>query len=316
MKRLRKTLLLIIAVSLLVCFAGCGKTDSEKVTKLSFQAASGYDYLKTLDGTTVTINGYMATSSPVDGSFIFLMNLPYQSCPFCIPNTSQLSNTMEIYPKKGESFSFTNQAIKVVGKLEVAENEDEPFTDMYGYEFNFKIVDATYTIIKAEDLSAEMALWQKIAQTDVVGEIYQMYDYLNFVCRWNTYYTNPSMDENGEIIPGYVLGPEDAKALITTQGAQFHYGYEEGYFDQLVKKVESVDPEAFADLVTNIRGAEALAEKAVAELKSGNYTYERQYLEEFEREDNVYTLTKGEELSSQMQSLYNAFSNWLASWEM
>ena len=34
-------------------------------------------------------------------SFMFLMNLPYQSCPFCVPNTSQLSNTMEVYPKKG-----------------------------------------------------------------------------------------------------------------------------------------------------------------------------------------------------------------------
>ena len=80
-------------------FVACKKDDTvdpngENVTKLSFKAASGYDYLKTLDGTAVTISGYMATSSPVDGSFMFLMNLPYQSCPFCVPNTSQLSNTM------------------------------------------------------------------------------------------------------------------------------------------------------------------------------------------------------------------------------
>ena len=131
----KKNLIKFAAIFLLLAimtssFVACDKDDptipnGENVTKLSFKAASGYDYLKTLDGTLVTISGYMATSSPVDGSFMFLMNLPYQSCPFCVPNTSQLSNTMEIYPKKGESFSYTTQAIQVVGTLEVSESEDK-----------------------------------------------------------------------------------------------------------------------------------------------------------------------------------------------
>ena len=109
-------LILIVAI-LLVIIIGGKKDDTpapSDVIKLSFKDAAGYDYLKTLDGQTVTINGYMATSSPVDGSFMFLMNLPYQSCPFCVPNTSQLSNTMEIYPKKGEAFSYTSQAVNEV----------------------------------------------------------------------------------------------------------------------------------------------------------------------------------------------------------
>ena len=67
---------------------------------------------------------------------------------------------MEIYPKKGNSFDYTTQAIKVVGTLLVSESEDKPFTDMYGYEFNFKIVDATYSIINDSELSENMALWQ------------------------------------------------------------------------------------------------------------------------------------------------------------
>ena len=106
--KMKKNLIKFTAIILLLAFmtsffVGCKKDDSidpsgENITKLSFKAASGYDYLKTLNGTLVTISGYMATSSPVDGSFMFLMNLPYQSCPFCVPNTSQLSNTMEIYP--------------------------------------------------------------------------------------------------------------------------------------------------------------------------------------------------------------------------
>ena len=310
--------ILILAV-MSFAFISCDKDDTpnpDDAVKLSFKAASGYDYLKTLDGQTVTINGYMATSSPVDGSFMFLMNLPYQSCPFCVPNTSQLSNTMEIYPKKGESFTYTSQAIKVVGTLEVADNENEPFTDKYGYEFNYKIVDATYTIIKAEELSEDMALWQKIANSDVVNDIYKMYEYVNFLCAWNTYYVNNYTDENGATQPGYYLYPSDAERFIYTDGAQYNYGYKEGYFDSIVAKIEAVDKTAFADLVANIRKAEALANEALAELSNKNYTSEYKYVEMFGKEDYVYTLNRGDELAAKMQEVYTEFSNWLGSWEM
>ena len=313
---MKRILCLCIAAVLLFSLAGCKDKQTGEVTKLSFQAASGYDYLKTLDGTQVTINGYMATSSPVDGSFMFLMNLPYQSCPFCVPNTSELSNTMEVYSKEKEPFAFTNQAIKVVGTLVVAESEDKPFTDMYGYQFNFKIVDATYTIIKAEELSADMALWQKIAESDVVSDIYAMYDYVNFLCAWNTYSVKSSTDAEGNVIPGYYLYPTDALYYLTTDGAQFNYGYKTGYFDSIVKKIESVDPTAFSDLVANVRSAEALAKKALAELENENYTWEQKYLEEFQTEELVYTLNKGEELMAEMNTVYSAFANWLGSWEL
>ena len=314
-------ILSFILTVILVCttFVACNECDDpdpSEAVKLSFKAASGYDYLKTLDGQTVTINGYMATSSPVDGSFMFLMNLPYQSCPFCVPNTSQLSNTVEIYPKKGESFSYTSQAIRVIGKLEVAENENEPFTDKYGYEFNFKIVDATYTIIKAEELGEDIALWQKIANTDVVNDIYKMYDYVNFLCAWNTYYVNNYTDANGVMQPGYFLYASDAENFIYKDGAQYNYGYKEGYFDSIIAKIESVDKTAFADLVANIRKAEALANDALAELENKSYTVEYKYVEKFGKEDYVYTLNKGEELQARMNEVYSEFSTWLGSWEM
>ena len=313
-------LLLLLAVTA-VSFAACGDgapTDpnSESVTKLSFKAASGYEYLKTLDGKPVTISGYMATSSPVDGSFMFLMNLPYQSCPFCVPNTSQLSNTMEIYPKEGDAFAYTTQAIRVVGTLVVSESEDKPFTDKYGYEFCCKIVDATYTIIKAEELSADMALWQKIASTDVVNDIYKMYDYINFLCAWDTYYVNSYTNEKGETVTGYYLYASDTENYIYKDGAQYNYGYQEGYFDSIVAKIEAVDKTAFADLVANVRKEQVLAQKALGELENKNYTSEYKYVEMFGKEDYVFTLTNGEALKAEMQAVYTEFSHWLGSWEM
>lgn len=306
----------LICVCVLASFTACGNNGGDAV-KLSFKSASGYDYLKTLDGKQVTINGYIATSSPVDGSFIFLMNLPYQSCPFCVPNTSELSNTIEVYPAKGENFaSFTAQAIKVVGTLVVAENKDEPFTDEYGYTFNYKIVDATYTVIKAEDLSSNMALWQKIAEAGVVDDVYAMYDYLNFVCSWYKYRVNDGINADGERVPGFYISPEKIDIFLFADGAQFNYGYKDGYFDGIVKKIESVDKEAFSDLVKNVRSAEKLAEKALAELEAGNYTSKVEYDEDYGREMEKYILNRAEELSGEWQKLYYAFAGWIGSWEL
>ena len=317
---MKRMILLLLTAVMIFSLTACGgentSTKDGEITKLSFKAASGYDYLKTLDGKPVTISGYMATSSPVDGSFLFLMNLPYQSCPFCVPNTSQLSNTMEVYPKEGESFSYTAQAIKVEGTLAVSESEDKPFTDTYGYEFCCKIVDASYTIIKAEELSADMALWQKIAESDVVNEIYKMYDYVNFLCSWPTYYVNDFTDENGNQVKGYYLYAADAENFVYQEGAQYNYGYQEGYFDAIIAKIEAVDPTAFADLIANIRKAEALAREALAELENGNYTSEYQYVEMFGQEDYIYTLNRGDELAARMNEIYTEFANWLGSWEM
>ena len=312
-----KAIAFAVALCLLAtALTGCGSSAGQEATKLSFKSAASYDYLKELNGRQVSINGYLATSSPADGSFIFLMNLPYQSCPFCKPNTAQLSNTMEVYPKSGKKFDYTTQAVKVVGTLQVAENENKPFTDLYGYEFNFKIVDAEFTIIKDSELTAEIALWQKIADSGVINEIYAMYDYLNFVTCWPTYFVNGFVDENGNAVPGYYLYASDALHYLQTDGAQWNYGYRQGYFDSIVQAIEKLDAKAFSSLADNVRKAQALAEKAVRELTDGNYTYEYKYVERFGQEDYIFTLNIGEELARENDALYYEFADWLGTWEM
>ncbi|MBQ9805625.1 MAG: hypothetical protein IJW49_03860 [Clostridia bacterium] len=223
---------------------------------------------------------------------------------------------MEVFPKNGEKFDYTAQAIKVVGKLEVAPDPNQPFTDEYGYQFNFKIVDASYTVISAEDLSEDLALWQKLAESDVINDIYKMYDYVNFLCAWDTYFVNSYENEKGETVPGYYLHAEDAKYYLYTDGAQWNYGYKEGYFEGLRNKIRAVDPNAFADLIANIDRAEALAKRSLGELEAGNYTKEYQYIEKFGTSDYVFTLTAREELAAEMKAVYTEFSDWLGSWEM
>lgn len=320
---MKKYIALILCFLLLLSITACGEAGKDGV-KLSFKAASSYEDLKELDGKLVSINGYMATSSPVDGGYLFLMNLPYQSCPFCVPNTSQLSNTMAVYAKEGASFDYTGQAIKVTGKLVVAENEHQPFTDKYGYEFNFKIVDAGYTVLTDEELTADMAAWQKIADSGLMDEMYRMYDYLNFVCKWNTYYVNSYINSSGEVEKGYYLWPSDVEHYLKADGSetyggyvgQFHYGYQDGYFEDLIQKIEALGMEETSVLVQNVLDAQALAQKALKELEDGNYTAELTYIEMFDNTDYVYTLDKGEELSEDWDRVYSVFEQWLAALEM
>ena len=319
---MKKLIVIFLSVILLLSLAACG--DSEKTTKLSFKSATSYEELKKLDGELVTINGYMATSSPVDGGYLFLMNLPYQSCPFCVPNTSQLSNTMAVYAKEGSAFEYTGQAIKVTGKLVVAESEDQPFTDKYGYEFNFKIVDASYSVLTDAELTANMALWQKVADSGLMDQMYQMYDYLNFVCKWNTYYVNSYVTSDGKLVTGYYLWPADVDRYLKADGSaeyggyvgQFYYGYQDGYFEDLVRQIEAMDLEGMELLIQNVRDAQTLAEKALQELEAGNYSAEKKYIEMFDTTDWVFTLDKGDELSEDWMRVYSVFEQWLASLEM
>ena len=308
--------MLLIFAMLASTLTACGEEESGDAVKISFKSAATFDYLKSIDGKLVTINGYMATSSPVDGSFMFLMNLPYQSCPFCVPNTTELSNTLEVYPKDGERFDYTTQAIKIVGKLVVASSEDDFFEDEYGYKFNCKIVDATYTILKADEISADLALWQKVAESDIVTELYAMYDYVNFLCAWNTYFVNPYTASDGSLVKGYYLAPDDALYYITTPGAQWNYGYTDGYFDGIIADIKAIDESAFGDLIANVEKARVLAEFALGELNGGNYTGKEQYVEKFDRVDVVYTLNRSDELNSRMNELYNEFSAWIGNWEL
>ncbi len=314
MKFFIKLTAFILCITLLsLIFVNCGNQSDDDYTNLTFKSTLSYDYLKDLDGENVSINGYIATSSPPNGSFIFLMNMPYQSCPFCVPNTTELSNTIEVYPKSGEKFSYTASAVKVRGTLEVAP-EGQPFTDPYGYTFSFKIVDADYEVLKSEDMGEDFGVWEKFSQSSIIDELYKMYDYVDFLCKWNEYFVNSYTDKNGKVQPGYYLYASDAKQYL--ENGNMKYGTDPNYFLDLIAKIEALDKDAFSDLVANIREAEALSKVAYAKLYNNEYTFEKKYVEKFGKEDIIYTINGGEELKSELNKIFKGFQEWLGSWEL
>ncbi|MBO5701593.1 MAG: hypothetical protein J6S71_04075 [Clostridia bacterium] len=260
--------------------------------------------MQKLDGTEVSICGYMSKLLPASGEFMYLMNLPYQKSPFSFPNTTQLANTIAVYAKPGQSYSFTDRAIRVTGILEFGN-----FTDELNYEYSYRIKDAEYTVLGTDDLDSNIKLWQQLASTDVIADIYRMYEYVNFLCFWPTY---TAQFEGGSDY----LYPSDIDLFCKNDDTQFNYGYKEGYFDDLVAKVESVSKTDFVALVGNIRKAEALAKEALAEIDAGNYTQVAEYSNTFGDGRNQYRMNKADEFDAKMQETYREFAEWLATWKL
>lgn len=301
MNVLKRALCLILVLSAFLSLAACGE-DGGSAKLLSFSQAQSIAEMEKLDGERVTIIGYMSTLSPVSGKFMYLMNLPYQSCPFCIPNTTTLSNTIAVYAR--DEFEFTDSAIKVTGKLKFGDYEDE-----FGYQYGYRIVDATYEVLDTSDMSDKLRLWQQLAASDAVATIYEMFEYVNFLTNWTSYYMK---FESGEDY----LYPSDAVYFVETDRAQFNYGFKSGYFEGIVNEIKAVNETEFADLVAIVLKAKALSDKAYGELKNGAYSQVAEYGGRYNDGRKQYKLTKAAELKSEMDSVYSEFSTWLSGWEL
>ncbi|MBQ8859659.1 MAG: hypothetical protein IJ012_07750, partial [Clostridia bacterium] len=271
---------------------------------LSFAQAQSVEEMQKLDGKRVTIIGYMSTLSPVSGKFMYLMNLPYQSCPFCIPNTTQLSNTIAVYAKSQDGFEFTDRAIRVTGILDF-----DNYTDEFGYEYSYRIKDATYTVLDTSDMPEELRLWQQLASTDVISEVYSMFDYVSFLCHWTSY--TAQFQEGKDY-----LYPSNALYFIETEGAQFNYGFRDGYFDKMIGTINEVDPEAFAELTAIVERAKALAGRAYGALKNGDYYTTKEYDNVFGDGRLQYKMNDADSFAAEMNSVFASFSSWLADWEI
>ena len=301
---MKKTAVLLLALALAcAALSGCGGAPaSADAAALSFSEATSIDAIRALNGKKVTIVGYMATLSPVSGKYMYLMNMPYQSCPFCVPNTTQLANTMAVYAPDGKTFSFTDQAVRVTGTMQTGD-----YTDEYGYVYNYRIVNASCEAVDLSIVSENYALWQTIASDGIVGEINAMFDYLYFVCQWTEYtFTYTGKDDVSRQVSMY---PGDVDMYLADDGL---YGYADkaadGYFPGLVARLKAISETELDDLVQIVEDAKAVETYALSELSAGNYTYDG--------ENDRYNLTNSEELYNRWYEVYLRFSQWLAKWQL
>lgn len=299
---MKRILIALLCACLAVSLSACGGREAENAAALSFRDAVKLENLEKLNGQTVSIVGYMATVSPISGRFMYLMNMPYQSCPFCVPNTTELANTMAVYAPEGKAFDYTDQAVRVTGTLVIRD-----MTDEFGYIYNYYIADASYTCVDLSDISESHTLWQALASDGIVAELNEMFDYLYFLTAW-TEYQGGYIDEAGAEIT-YFFYPGDVYQYLEDASA---YGYKDkydpDYFPALVRRIRAVSPDGLEELVGIVERAGKHAAAALAELHGGRYTYD-------EAADK-YTLNAFEDLEAGFYEVYYAFSDWLTRWEL
>lgn len=285
-----------------VFLASCG--DTEAAVKLNFSGTTDINTIERLNGKAITITGYMATASPLDGSYIYLMNLPYQSCPFCVPNTSKLSNTLAVYAKSGKPFEYTESPIKITGTMELG-----VFTDDFGYNYNYRIKNAVYEIYTPDKADSEkIALYNSIAQDGLIPELNEVINYIFLLTNWDGLQFT---DSNRNIDVYYY--PTDVSGII----ADSTYGYgkqnAEGYFDSLRERVYAISKTKLEDVISFIDGAEALAKRAKFELENENYTYE---LYDTANDEYKFTLINGTVLYNEYVRVYGIFNDWFSKFEI
>lgn len=157
-----RVLSIVIAIGIAVTLQGCGDKASDAVN-LHFNEDFKYELY---DGRQVIVRGYMSTMSPMDGKFIYLMNIPYQNCPFCLPNTTTIVNTVAVYSKAGNPFDFYDGPIEITGTLKVGDTVDD-----FGYGYPFKIENATYSKLDTSKLSENLKTYGALTQDGIITDI-------------------------------------------------------------------------------------------------------------------------------------------------
>lgn len=158
------------------------KENSDGITTLKFKNTNSDEAIRALNGKKVSITGYLSTLSPLNGKFAYLMNMPYQSCPFCVPGTTAITNTLAIVAGENKKIEFTDLPVTVVGTLEVGSFEDE-----FGYQYDVRLNNVTVNKADMDKLSEKVKQYNLLAENGIVESIYNSIMTLDFAVFYEYY---------------------------------------------------------------------------------------------------------------------------------
>jgi len=190
---MKKILVLICLTVLILLLGGCSQDEAAKTVGIRFNELMDEDYniskrVEDLDGKKVSMTGFMAMQSPLDGSFIYLTNAPLVSCPYCIPGTSTPISTIPAIAPDGKPITYTEQPVTIIGVLEV---EDK--TDRFGYTTPFRINVESLSIADASILPQSIKEYSMLASDGVIMDVLILLDQLTTYTSYNPWKHDPSM---------------------------------------------------------------------------------------------------------------------------
>lgn len=292
--------------------AALEQQSAGEAIQLSFSKKTGIEELKQYEGKTVTINGYPGLTSPEDGCFMFIMNIPHHSHPFYEDNTQILADTLEAYPKDGEKLEYTPMAVSATGTLVFSDPAD-PFTDEYGNVVPYRLINATITEIEAESAPEKIRDWQQLCDTGVIDQMYSFYDYLWLTVAWCDYYIPGHSHEDGSFEPGYYMFPGDYLQCVEEK-----YPFvTETYIPDLASWIDQLPSGTWIDkLKVNFEDCLQLYRNAADAFNNEAWTTEDRYWEEIGTEETKYFLNDGEIFKAEYGKLWGDFCDILDSFEL
>jgi len=211
--KIKIALLMIIIFLVINLFFACENNPSNEIITIKFN--NDFQYKK-YDGKQIIIRGYMSTLSPISGKYMYLMNIPYQSCPFCMPNSNTIVNTVAVYAPTGKIFDFYDGPIEIIGTLKIGD-----VTDDFGYQYPFKIVEAKYIKIDTSQLSENLKIYGALSMDGIINDIMKLTGQVDF----NAYFEMYNATKN------------DIKTISNED------------FDKIIKRIKAISVTDYTDII-------------------------------------------------------------------
>lgn len=87
--------------------------------KVSVLGLTFSDKVKSLEGRSVAMRGFMAPPLKAEADFFVLTEIPLALCPFCSSDADWPDDIIVVYLDRAQTFEQANGIIEVSGKLEV-----------------------------------------------------------------------------------------------------------------------------------------------------------------------------------------------------
>jgi hypothetical protein len=178
---MKKTISLIILFVMLLSIAGCVANSKEAIvirfSEIMDEKLRPTERMKSLDGKQVAITGFMAAQSPLNGSFVYLVSMPFVSCPYCSPDSNVLKSVLPVTAGKLPKISFTEKPVLVKGKLEVSDKTDE-----FGYSSPVRVICESIENVDITTMPQNVKDFMMLANDGVIdeatGQIFGLYNML------------------------------------------------------------------------------------------------------------------------------------------
>jgi hypothetical protein len=94
-----------------------------------------------LNGTRISMQGFMAPHLKVDSDFFILSNTPVETCPFCASEGDWIDSIVFVRMRRKQEAVDPGVVIRVEGKLEIGPEKDAET----GFFSKIRLTDAEFT---------------------------------------------------------------------------------------------------------------------------------------------------------------------------